>query len=62
VLAHGIRDMNNLEEEIEKAEKKEEAKIKFRNYVEDLKKKMKEGVISPENYRELIMKWCEEQK
>jgi hypothetical protein len=47
-------------EQIEKVQKKESTKVEFRKYVNNLKKKMKEGTISAKEYRELIMRWCKE--
>ena len=43
VLAHNIRNMEHLMIEIEKSEAKDTVKIQFRNYVEDLKKKIRSG-------------------
>lgn len=62
VLAHNIRNMANLMIEIEKSEEKDNRKIQFRNYVETLKKKIVNGEITPKDYRELIMRWSNEQK
>ena len=62
VLAHNIRNMAHLMIEIEKFEEKDNTKIQFRNYVEDLKKKIANGEITPKDYRGLIMRWSNEQK
>ena len=62
VLAHNIRNMEQLMIDIEKSEEKDNIKIQFRNYVEDLKKKIANGEITPKDYRELIMRWSKEQK
>ena len=62
VLAHDIQNMEHLIEEIEKIEKKESIKIMFKNYVEELKKKIKIDEITTKDYRELIMKWSKEHK
>lgn len=59
VLAHNIRNMAHLMIEIEKYEGK---KIRFSKYVEDLKKKIATGEITRKDYRELIMRWSNEQK
>jgi hypothetical protein len=61
VLVHGIKDMNDLIQKTEKVQEKEKAKTKFRDYVEELKKRLKDGTITAEDYRELIMKWAKEQ-
>jgi len=58
VLVHDVKDLGNLKELIETAEKNEERKTAFRNYVEKLRSEMKTGKISPEDYRESMMKWC----
>ncbi len=60
VLAHDARDMNHLEQLIKEANMKEQEKTDFRDYVTDLQVKLKEGKISPEEYRELIMRWSRE--
>ena len=60
VLKHDIKDMDHLVEEIEKADEKEKVKVEFANYVDELKKEMREGIISAKEYRELIMKWLKE--
>ena len=62
VFAHDIKDMNHLVKEIEKAQRKEAEKVEFRKHVEDLKSKMRKGIISAKDYRELIIKWHEEHK
>jgi len=62
VLTHDIKDMNHLAAEIGKVEEEEKIKIEFRNYVEDLLKKMKEGIISAKEYRELIVQWWREHR
>lgn len=52
-----MKNMTHLEQLIEKAEKTYESKTAFRKYAEKLKGEIKAGKISPEDYRELIMKW-----
>jgi hypothetical protein len=51
--------MDHLEELVEEAEKNEQKKTDFRNYVEELKNKMREGKISAQEYRERVTKWAE---
>lgn len=62
VFTHDIRDINHFAEEFEKTEKEEKKKIEFRNYVEDLKSKMREGTISAKAYRELVTKWMKDNR
>jgi hypothetical protein len=52
--------MEHLRQLIQKAEIKEQKKADFRAYVEELKRKRREGKITAEDYRELMMKWCRE--
>lgn len=58
MLEHGIKDMEQLKQISNEAEKKEQLKKGFNDYVEELKRKLRAGEISPEDYRELSMKWC----
>ena len=58
VLVHDVRDMNQLSQIANEAKMKESIKKAFSDYVEELKKKMGDGKISIEDYRELVMKWC----
>ena len=58
VLEHDIKDMEQLKQISSEAEKKEDAKQAFSDYVDELKRKLKAKEISPEDYRELSMKWC----
>jgi SMC interacting uncharacterized protein involved in chromosome segregation len=60
VVAHGIKDMNQLSQISNEAKKKEDVKKAFSDYVEELKRKLRNGKISPENYRELMMKWSKD--
>ena len=59
-LDHEIKDMNQFEQLVSECEKNEQKKTSFRNYVEGLKLKLSLGMISPEEYRESMMKWCKE--
>ena len=52
--------MNQFEQLVSECEKNEQKKTSFRNYVEGLKLKLSLGMISPEEYRESMMKWCKE--
>lgn len=58
VFAHDVRDMNHLAELIEETEADKKRKLEFRNYVQELKNKMEKGIISPNDYRDLIINWC----
>ncbi len=58
MLEHDIKDMEQLKQISDGAEKKEDLKKAFSDYVEKLKRKLKTREISPEDYRELSMKWC----
>lgn len=60
VVVHNIKDMDQLNQACNEAKKKEEVIEAFSNYVEELKRKLKNGEISPEDYRELMMKWSKE--
>lgn len=62
VIVHNIRDVKHFKAELEKVENKEQKKTDFRIYVHYLIGKMREGVISAEEYRELIKKWEKEHK
>ena len=46
----------------DQAKMKEDTKKAFSNYVEELKREKEKGKISAEDYRELIMKWCKDNK
>ena len=59
-LVHDVKDMNQLSQISNEAKKKEDVKKAFSEYVEELKKKLRNGRISPEDYRELVMKWCKD--
>jgi hypothetical protein len=61
-ITHEIKDMNDLRGAIEKVEEENRRKTEFRNYVEGLMKKMKEGTITAKNYRELVAQWSREHR
>ena len=60
VLEHNIKDMEQLKQISSEAAKKEDLKKSFYEYVEELKRKLKAREISPEDYRDLSMKWCKD--
>lgn len=60
VLVHDVKDMNQLSQISNEAKMKEDVKKAFSDYVEELKRKLRNGKISPEDYRELVMKWCKD--
>jgi hypothetical protein len=61
-LEHNIKDMEQLKLISSKAAKKEDSKKAYYSFIEELKRKLKAQEISPEDYRELSMKWCKDHK
>ena len=59
-IKHNIRNEVEYNKKIDEMKKNELKKKDFSNYVDQLKKSMHEGKISPEEYRELITKWQKE--
>jgi cell fate (sporulation/competence/biofilm development) regulator YlbF (YheA/YmcA/DUF963 family) len=62
VVAHKIKNMNHLKEEIKKKKKNEKRRTEFRRYVNELKKKQEKGEISAADYRKLIVQWRKRQQ
>ncbi len=61
-ISHDIRNMDQLKEELEKLEQVQRKRVDFSNYVEELKQKEREGHISAEDYRRLLMEWDKQHK
>ena len=56
-ITHEITNEEDFKQKIQKIEESNIKKEKFRIYSEENLKRMKNGEISPEEYRELITKW-----
>ena len=56
-FVHEINDVEQFNQEKAKLVRLKTKQTEFAKYVEDLQNKMKNGEISPEEYRELITKW-----
>jgi hypothetical protein len=57
VMVHDIEDLDHLEQEIKKAESVSRRQRDFSKFVEELKEKLRKGIISLEDYRSLISEW-----
>ena len=60
VIKHDIQDMNQLKAEVERIEKGEKEREEFSVYVSELHEKRAKGLISAEEYREMVTRWFKE--
>ena len=56
-ITHEIKNDVYYKKKMQEIEETNIKKEKFRNYTEEHQKRMKNGEITPEEYRELITKW-----
>lgn len=61
-FTHEIEDIEEYETRVNEINKKKTKQREFSNYVEKLKKRKEKGEISPEEYRNLITKWFNQNK
>jgi len=57
VTQHGLSDVDQLERELAKRLVDKERRNEFKDYVEGLKQKVKEGKLTWNEYRKLITEW-----
>lgn len=61
-IQHDIESTEQLSEEIVKLEQKKTKQLGFAKYVEELQQKKRNGEITAEEYRELIIEWIKENR
>ncbi|AJM92202.1 hypothetical protein [Nitrosopumilus piranensis] len=59
-IKHNIRNEEEYRKKIDEIQNNKLRQEDFSNYVDQLKKSMREGEITPEKYRELITQWRKE--
>ncbi len=56
-LFHNVRNMENLNNIVEKDKKSKRKIIKFGHFVKELNEKLKKGEIKGKDFREAVQRW-----
>lgn len=56
-FVHEIEDIDQFMQTLQKVGERQEQRRRFAEYVTELQGKLKQGLISAEDYRRLVMEW-----
>jgi hypothetical protein len=56
-FVHEIEDIDQFMQTLQKVGEREERRRRFAAYVTELQGKLKQGLITAEDYRRLVMEW-----